>query len=443
MNSIIVKLKAGNPYNSGREISLLIDEERELKLNFCIEAYARTEGLFDEDSAEFAYFASVIYACERVIDRKIQANDKWTRELNVQIPVKDPTKWNNNVKLIQRMLEFLTGDLWNITFAYSQKPLFGKEFEQKRKAFREKSKPQGSAVFLFSGGLDSLIGVIDWLTENPKEKVLLASTYDAQAENSRLDQNRLFNILVDKFPGRLQKYVARTGICTGGQDTNFRSRSLAFIGNAVLASSFLGKDTKILIPENGAIALNYPITPARTGSLSTRTVHPKFISLLKELLGKLKLNSNLQNPYQFKTKGEMIRDCKDLDFLKENFIHSVSCGKRGHKERWDDKFSLQCGACIPCIFRRAAILSAGFEEDNYGYDIENNQTLQSILSNSSSDISSIIDFIQENEDPEYYWRKLRSIAPLELASKRKYLDLIDRLRIEVEEWLIKKEIISN
>jgi hypothetical protein len=263
MNIITVQLRSGNPYNSGAAVFLCINDGRRLQLGFNIEDYVRARGNFDENAAEFAYFASIVYGCDRAINRESLEGDRWTREFVVQIPVADPDKWSAISSQIESAIEFLTGDIWHLDFIAMPIPLFGRVFNTTRRNFRKRTRIRGAAVSLFSGGLDSLIGVIDWLVNNPEQNIVLASTYDAQAENSKSDQDRLLLPLRDMYAGRIQRYVARTGLCNGGEDTNFRSRSLVFIGNAVMAASFLGVGTQILIPENGAIALNYPLWSKR------------------------------------------------------------------------------------------------------------------------------------------------------------------------------------
>jgi 7-cyano-7-deazaguanine synthase in queuosine biosynthesis len=314
--------------------------------------------------------------------------------------------------------------------------LFGREFRRKRSSFRKRTRVHGDAVSLYSGGLDSLIGVINWLEENPTASIVLASTYDAQAEGSHADQERLLPHLETEYDGRIQRYVARTGLCVGGEDTNFRSRSLAFIGNAVLAASFLGDDTSIVIPENGAIALNYPLTPARRGSLSTRTVHPHFIAMLSILLGTLGLRYPLNNPYFLKTKGEMMQECRNASLLRASYADSASCGKRGYSRvYWEDRHARQCGVCVPCIFRRAAIHSVGLPAEQYGNDLTPSRLMQIIQSQHNHDLSAIIDFIERNDNSDTIWWTLRSNGRLDSSLKDQYTSLIERLRDEVKSWV--------
>lgn len=434
MNHIRVELAPGNPYNSGASISLNLGNGHRAQCGFCIEDYTRALGAIDEDAAEFAYFTSVIYSCDRVVRRDVPGGDRWTREIAVQIPVSDPGKWLPTIDLCELMLEFLTGDVWHLDFVAATTPLISQELKRKRRRFRKRRRMRGDAVALFSGGLDSLIGVIDWLKDNPDGRLVLASTYDSQAENAQADQRRVLPHFERQYPGNFQQYVARTGVLNAGQDTNFRSRSLSFIGNAILAASFLAADTQIVIPENGGIAVNYPLTPARRGALSTRTVHPYFLDMLRQLLRMLGLNHSLYNPYSLKTKGEMMQQCKDSTLLQETYVDSASCGKRGHKEHWGDKHARQCGACIPCIFRRAAVHKVGFISDRYGYDLSSGVTVRRMLTRPNHDLSSMIEFIQRDDDEKAIWRTLRSTGFLPIEKKNDYVSLVKRLREEVKSW---------
>jgi hypothetical protein len=62
--------------------------------------------------------------------------------------------------------------------------------------------------------------------------------------------------------------------------------------------------------------------------------------------------------FETDTKGEMLKECDHLD--KEALsARSYSCGK-------GKRLNKQCGRCIPCLIRRAAIKEAGLvDRTNY------------------------------------------------------------------------------
>ena len=437
MNEIVVTTAAEAPFLSGAGVYLNRAGQDPVKLSFDIEQYARTRGAFDPGAGEFAYFCAVIYGCDRLVGRDSGDGDRWTREFAVEIPVGDPAHWNASKANIEKMLEFLTGDIWRLDFTQEAIPLFGAPFRKKRRSLRAKKTVRASAVSLFSGGLDSLTGVVDWLENNPDESLVLASTYDHHAETARADQERLLPSLNETYPGRVIRFVARSGLKIKGSDINFRSRSITFLGNGVLAASFVGENTRILIPENGAIALNFPLSSARSGSLSTRTVHPNFIALFNQVLRDLGFSCRVENPYEFMTKGEILVASKNQAFLQEVCHKSVSCGKRGFSRiHWHDKSALACGHCVPCIFRQAAVELAGFGREHYGCTVSDRSKWgKSDLLKPNSDLQTVIDFVQTKLDRDTIWQKLRSNGHLDRHKKSDYIDLIVRLRTELTSWL--------
>jgi len=436
MNTIKVELERGSPYCSGSEIFLNRSEGPKIRVPFKVEDYIRCRGAINELAFEFAYFCAIIYGCDRSEKRDVIGGDRWTREFDVIIPVSDPVLWNQAASVAQSALEFLTGDLWHLRFISYVEPLLGHPFRSHRRKFRKRSRMTGDVVSLFSGGLDSLIGVINWLEDNPDSKIVLASTYDAMAENAKSDQSRLLAYLKDEYPSRYQYFVARAGVCNDGVDGNFRSRSLAFIGNAILAASFVGAGAPVLIPENGAIALNFPLTPARAGSMSTRTVHPLFINLLNEFLQALGLQHIVENSYRLYTKGEMVQQCLNPVFLHKVYADSVSCGKRGFdRKHWSDKHAHGCGVCVPCIFRRAALLSAGYAEEGYGHDVLDRLSWGRDILKHNGDLQAAIDFVESAYSSDEIWSMAKGSTRLDISQKEDYISLVQRLRDEVAVWL--------
>jgi 7-cyano-7-deazaguanine synthase in queuosine biosynthesis len=136
-----------------------------------------------------------------------------------------------------------------------------------------------------------------------------------------------------------------------------RARSLIFIAYGVLAATVLksyhaGSGITLYVCENGFISINPPLTDMRLGSLSTRTTHPVFLGLIQRLLDAAGLRVHLENPYQLKTKGEMLSDCLDKKLLRAHASDTTSCGRylqHGYKH---------CGRCVPCLVRRAAFRAA-------------------------------------------------------------------------------------
>ncbi len=86
----------------------------------------------------------------------------------------------------------------------------------------------------------------------------------------------------------------------------------------------------------------------RLGSLSTRTSHPALIKMLQDVLDAGDFRVRIDNPYQHKTKGEMLLESRDQEMLQANAHRTTSCGRF---KRYGYK---HCGRCVPCLIRRAA-----------------------------------------------------------------------------------------
>ena len=104
--------------------------------------------------------AAAIFAADTRVSRGLTAQDSWTRELAVLIPVSDPDRWNASRELLRSILNFLTGDRWSVRFRPRPQ---GFERMAPVRPLTDVPEPPFSTVSLFSGGLDSFIGAIDLL----------------------------------------------------------------------------------------------------------------------------------------------------------------------------------------------------------------------------------------------------------------------------------------
>ena len=268
-----------------------------------------------------------------------ESPDGWTRQFELEVTVADPTFWNGERDLISRLLGFLTTDQWQVKF------LGGGLYPAPD---REPVRPAEDCVVLLSGGLDSLVGTID-LVASGRRPVAVSHTVRGDAENQRH--------FAQVIGGGLRHLQINHNAQVPDPESppSQRARSLIFLACGVLAATTLehyhtGHEVTLYVCENGFISINPPLTDSRLGSLSTRTTHPVFLSLVQELLNKAGLRVAIENPYQTKTKGEMVEECRDQGLLRENAIRSISCGRYKH-------FGYKhCGRCVPCLVRRSAFL---------------------------------------------------------------------------------------
>lgn len=383
---------------------------------------------------DFLCIASCIYAADKAVPRAGE-DDKWTRHLAIEIPVEHIATWTSVADELSDCIGFLTGDRWEISFRHGEKRLVQKKPRKRR--IRSK-RATGDAVCLFSGGLDSFIGAVDWLTDNPTGKLLLVGHYDGDVSGPGSDQKKLEVICKQKFAGRFSLAQTRVGLSSGGADTNFRSRSLLFIALGTYFAELLEADAPVMIPENGPIALNFPLTPARRGSCSTRTVHPNFIGGLNKIFGQVGILNPVHNPYELKTKGEMVAECRDQNLLSSAYAITRSCAKASRRMHWinmkgpSGTAPLGCGICVPCLFRRAALHKRGLDNEVYGIPVE---LITDLSGDARADLLALIAFLRRCDSDREIAAGLLGNGSLLLDQITDYVGLVKRMRSEALVWL--------
>jgi len=330
-----------------------------------------------EQAMDFLSIAMAVTAADTFILRN-DSDDGWHRQINLELPLCNPEQWKVVKNKLEKTLYFLSGDTWSFSFVGGgiKPPKISKyHIPQKRRILRALN-----CVSLFSGGLDSAIGAIDLINEGYKPLLVSHSYRGDKSYQDKIRESLSGQYLHYQF--NAEPHLVSTDI----RDISMRTRSFNFIAFGILSVCILQSVThnnaiELIIPENGFISLNAPLTQRRIGSLSTRTTHPYFIDSMIDILRTVGLPHLIRNPYQFMTKGEMVINCKDKKLLAKIVDSSVSCS------HWH-RTNKQCGICVPCIIRRSALFAGNINEyKNYCID-----DISSILGdpNKSDDIQSLM-----------------------------------------------------
>jgi 7-cyano-7-deazaguanine synthase in queuosine biosynthesis len=378
----------------------------------------------DGNALDFLITASLCYLIDKIVPRNV-ATDNWTRMFEVDFPVSDPKAWANVTSNLETALSFLTGDIWQLSFRAADSDFFQRP--RPRRRVRKLLLPKmgtATAVCLFSGGLDSLTGAINLLEEEPTERVLLIGHYDASGPRSQ--QVSLFAEIGKHYPLRSELLQTRVSHRPkAAREPSLRSRSLVFMALGIYAARSSGLEVPLYAPENGLIALNVPLTPSRAGSCSTRTMHPFFLSKLASTLQGLGFSNRIINPFALKTKGECIVECFNQPLLKSIVSSSVSCSHGTRRQHWIRKGSDNCGYCMPCLFRRAALHSAGLDRGrSYGIDVCDGELPLDDRGESSDDLRAVVDFLHTGKALNEIARDVRAVAPLRDISQ--YTAVVER-----------------
>lgn len=280
----------------------------------------------------------------------------WARSFHFVVRVRDHEFWQNSSassKLCEA-LSFMAGDReYNFDFqpGHSTSPtsLFDSE--------EFKIEPQtDNSVVLFSGGLDSLAGIVERL-ETTDEQICLVS-HRSQPGMERT-QNRLLRALNERYPERLKHYKFKCSLKgVRAREETQRTRGFLYAAIAYALSHALSENRTFFVYENGVTTINFPKRQDMVNARSSRTTHPKTITLLEEFFSELEESKvRALTPFLWKTKTDIFKII--TNFGREDLItSSVSCSKTFQNLEQ----ATHCGQCSQCIDRRFAAYGAGVDE---------------------------------------------------------------------------------
>ena len=384
-------------------------------------------------AADLFLAASAVFCVDKIAPR-LAASDAWTRTLALHLPLSVAPPLH--LERLESAVRFLTGDLWSLHgHIGTTGPL---------DALPDVDPAllpalDHDAVCLFSGGLDSLCGAIDLLETNPTLRLALLGWYDGGQSTSK--QQQLYNTLAQRYGAdrlSLHRLWLRPAPANprqahpspSNEETTTRARSLLFLTAAIALASAAGPNVPVYLPENGYVALNVPLTRARVGSASTRTTHPYFLELLTTALVDSGITNPLINPYGLQTKGEMMRGSRNPGLLHRLAPDTVSCS---HPEaaRMQERPQGNCGYCFPCLIRRAALDAAGWDEEDYPWDVlSDGDLLDEVEKQRGADLRAVLNGIFDQRPDSDLLRNAR----LPRGSHRAHLSTWRRGNQELEDW---------
>lgn len=369
-----------------------------------------------------------VYTADQLISRAANGFQGWSRHLKLYIPVKSVAIWSNVKSEMENLLSFLSGDKWE---------LFLRDGEN---IVNTNANPTNeiSKVALFSGGLDSYISAINLLESSGK--ICFVSHYKGGTESSV--QSELYKKMREKYPDRITSHQIRVQPNqkhkSADKENTSRARSFLFLCLGLTFANCYGETIEFIVPENGLISLNVPLTGTRLGSHSTRTTHPFFLQTLEKIIHSLGINNPIRNPYQFDTKGEMMLGCKNQEFLKNTYQISSSCSHPDVSRYAGETPGMHCGYCVPCIIRQAAEFKSNMKKTKYVNSVK--KFPPSPLSGSGRDLRAFKLGLEhlKNLPRNTVMFDLLSVGPLPFANKQildKYIDIYLRGMDEVKEFL--------
>ena len=364
---------------------------------------------------DFLMIAMGVVSADKAVLRS-ECADGWTRQIELTVYVYEYDKWLQEKSQLEEMLRFLSGDFWTIHFKKLNTPICP-----------EKDYPlrNNDCVCLLSGGMDSLVGAID-LHEEGRNPLFLSQIVRGDAEHQRDYAAAVGENNLCQWSNSVKKH--------GRTENSTRARSIIFFAYALLASCGIDFNEngrkEIFVPENGFISLNIPLDQMRIGSLSTKTTHPVYMRMLQNIWDDLGLKVDLILPYKYKTKGEVLVECKNQGLMRNFIFGSTSCGKyQRHGLR-------HCGECVPCLVRRAAFLKAGLKDDT-----EKGYCVEPLNSSASQDVAAAAMACIEVQNQGIGKFVKSALSFCDSTEKSKYLGVVSRGLEEIKMLLMEHNVL--
>lgn len=298
----------------------------------------------------------------------------WVRHFQLTLGVRQPDFWNDIVvkETLEQLLHWLTEDHWELHFAHGPAR---RHSDIQRSMFS--SPPSNALVVLYSGGLDSLAGVVNLAKRHPDKEIILISTLSSRLSGIVHEQVRLLQRIL---PSNHIKHadipfnVVHDGKKEKEENTQ-RTRGLLFF-SCGLVQAVVSQVHQVITCENGIGMLNLPFNKRQLGTQHTRSVHPRTFTYITRLLSLLNIaDIRYEAPFMFSTKGEMCVGLREMG-LGWLCAYTISCDSFSQRISLPAKVpgtEIHCGKCSSCLLRRQAIFNAQLENEDaqvsYQYDV--------------------------------------------------------------------------
>lgn len=389
-----------------------------------------------------------IFALDKRINRRL-FKDCWTREISVSIPVLNENVWNKTKDWWNKILCFLTGDIWDVNFRQCFKQYSKRDNPNRIHLHIEKC----DCVSLFSGGLDSYCGAVKLLGDGKSPCLIGHNEYP----KLRKKQQEFVDCFQSIYDNQMVKFISFSansrapkdmqGKKLVGAENTSRGRSLLFLSAAISIAGILGDTVPVYIPENGFIGLNIPLTNSRKGTCSTRTTHPYFIKGLQDILQSVGIRNPIINFFAFSSKREIVDSVKDTKAFKTHYMDTISCShpclarynKKGHNE-----YPINCGYCYPCLIRKSSLIDV--KDYKYSFTAESKSFIQQYgETEKASDLRAVISAVynyRKMVDGDIV-KKIKIVGNLSSDEVSKFLDLYKSTMNDLEELFSEDEEIKK
>jgi hypothetical protein len=316
-------------------------------------------GPVKRQNVDLARIAAMVYAADRSVPRRVGRVNWTSRRIKLTVPVSDPAGWSVVANDLVSLLDFLSGDQWDLSFRAGRVP---------RETAIDAPYPTAERVVLLSGGADSAAGAL-LARSQTVEHVLVSHIGASSISPIQKSVARQIRALLPTGATQHHRQITftRAQRQPGGHkfpnEPSTRTRSLLFLALGLAVASI--NEVPLWIPENGFASLNPSLGPDQLGSLSTRTTHPWFLTELSRVATAAGAQADITNPFADKTKGQMF--CWVADTLGDYdaasaFLSSTNSCAFTNRRWYGVTADKHCGTCFGCLMRRASFAAAGLRD---------------------------------------------------------------------------------
>jgi len=390
--------------------------------------------------ADLIDLAVAIHGSDRLVR---QPFDQPPCQIKVILPVRNPDLLNSKLfqEKLEKLMHWATGSNWCFSFT--------KRDDQKRSVEENTLfdlPVDVNEVALWSGGLDALAGLYNRICDDPNGLFILCGS----GSNNRVFeiQKQTFDTIELLFPNRLKLYrvpirFSNSKKCPKNPISRSRGIVFTLIGSA--CAYLMGKRV-LNVYENGIGAINLPYRDSALGLDHTRSVHPRTLVMVSELISILLEESfKIENPFLFRTKAQMCQTLVKNQVINLAFL-TKSCDKELHQN------PSQCGYCSSCLLRKQSLIAAGIEDKTEYYISDGSPSVKQnsylYLNNILEQVKTLYDLLNTSDEFEQQWNAMTNQYPqldyeildyLELTyndlSRNNIRDLIINLyRNYIDEW---------
>ena len=307
--------------------------------------------------------AAYVYCADRRIFRGHNSNlefHSWARSFHFVVKVRDYDFWNTpEVKeKLKEALLFMSGDrAYHFTFQPGHSTPQTGLFDDETCVIEPLPN---NKVILFSGGLDSLAGVVEQL-EHSSDQLWLISHQSGQPKTIKT-QRQLIKALCRFYPNRIRHYKFHCSLRRiRAKEESQRTRAFLYTSIGYALSCVL-QQREIFVYENGVTSINFPKRQDQINARASRTTHPRTIVLLENLFSVIEDSKiKITTPFLWKTKTDIFNRLAELG-RKDLITSTVSCSQTfRHLGQ-----ATHCGGCSQCIDRRFAAYGSKLDDVDEG-----------------------------------------------------------------------------